>query len=139
MNIQSFLLTLHNSRLRCGIIFVSVLRMKNEKIHFRDSMLFYFKKRKIASQISHVICDVYRQNSISDHSVRMWFEIFKCGYFSLEYDVRCRGSSSVKADLLKGAIADIPRYTVQNYLFIINFYNSSEAITHIKYSKYYSV
>lgn len=67
-----------------NISFSAALRMENQTDHFRHIIFSYSKKSKNASQSARKMYTVYRQNTISDDTVRRLFEKFKCMNISLK-------------------------------------------------------
>ena len=58
------------------------MECKNE--HFRYILLFYFRKRKNAAQVSKKLRDVYGEEALKDRQCQNWFDKFHSGDCSLK-------------------------------------------------------
>ena len=65
-------------------IAILILKMKENKHHFRHIMLFYFKKGKKATETQKKICAVYGEGAVTDRTCQKWFAKFCAGDFSLD-------------------------------------------------------
>lgn len=58
--------------------------MNVNKEHFRNILLFYFRKGKNAAESCRDICDVYGKEAITHSTCKNWFKRFRSGELSLE-------------------------------------------------------
>ncbi|XP_029654779.1 histone-lysine N-methyltransferase SETMAR-like [Octopus sinensis] len=68
--------------------------MKENEIHFRHLILFYFLKAKNAAQTAKKKCAVYEDGVLAESTVRMWFTRFRAENYDLEYR-QCSGRPTV--------------------------------------------
>ena len=62
--------------------------MENQKKHYRHILLFYFRKRKNASQAHKKLCAVYGDEALKERQCQNWFDKFRSGDFSLKDEKR---------------------------------------------------
>ncbi|VDO01982.1 unnamed protein product [Rodentolepis nana] len=62
--------------------------MKEQDVHFRHILLYYFRKGKNASQAQKKLCAVYGDEALKERHCRNWFERFRSGDFSLKNSQR---------------------------------------------------
>ncbi|VDO14043.1 unnamed protein product [Rodentolepis nana] len=53
--------------------------MKEQNVHFRHILLYYFRKGKNASQAQKKLCAVYEDEALKERQFRNWFERFRSG------------------------------------------------------------
>jgi hypothetical protein len=64
------------------------LKIDNKNVHFRHTMLFYFKKGKNATQTQGKICAVYVEDAVNEGTRRKWFASFRDGNVDLDVEPR---------------------------------------------------
>ena len=84
--------------------------MENQKKHYRHILLFYFRKRKNASQAHKKLCAVYGGEVLKERQCQNWFDKFRSGDFSLKDEKRSGRSVEDDDDLIK-AIIDSDRHS----------------------------
>lgn len=57
---------------------------ESRKAHFRQILLFYFRKGTNAAGAMRAICDVYGEGSITQSTCSYWFRRFRSGDFNLD-------------------------------------------------------
>jgi len=57
------------------------LKMKNQTVHFRHILLFYFRKGKNARQACEKLRKVYSDNALQERQCQRWFTKFRAGNF----------------------------------------------------------
>ncbi|GFW83774.1 transposase [Trichonephila clavipes] len=85
--------------------------MENQKEHFRQILLFYFRKGKNASQAHKKLCAVYGDEALKERQCQNWFAKFRSGDFSLKDKKRSCHPVEVDYDLIK-AIIDSDRHSI---------------------------
>jgi len=91
--------------------FYTPLNMKENKVHFKHLMFFFYRKDKNATQAANKICTVYGEDAVAERTVRKWFARFKAGDFNLEDQERPSKPSTTDVDQIKTLIENNPRYT----------------------------
>ena len=84
--------------------------MENQKEHYRHILLFYFRKRKNASQAHKKLCTVYGDEALKERQCQNWFDKFRSSDFSLKDEKRSGRTVEVDDDLIK-AIIDSDRHS----------------------------
>lgn len=77
------------------ILFQCSAKIGVGKILFSCTILFYFKKGKKVSPTSRKICSVYKQNAVSDNTVRRWIKKYMSVNFILEDDLQPSGGQRI--------------------------------------------
>jgi histone-lysine N-methyltransferase SETMAR len=71
--------------------------MEPDKVHIRHCMLLFFKLDKTAKFAADQICEAWGEHSVTERTVRNWFQKFRDGNLSLEDEPRS-GRPSVDID-----------------------------------------
>lgn len=114
----------------------SDFKMKDQNIHFRHLMLFYFRKGKSGAKTVQKICSVYGHDVVALTTVCNWFRRFKSGNFDLD-DQKRSGRPTVNVDAIKSIIdqdchsttrsiaekVNISHITVGRHLKSLNYVN----------------
>ena len=58
--------------------------MEENTQHFQHIMLYYFKKRKNATEMQKKICAIFGEGAVTDETCQKWFVKFRAGDFSLD-------------------------------------------------------
>ena len=75
--------------------------MECENKHFRQILLFYFRKGKKAAEAHKEICEVYGVNCLTELTCQNLLKKFRSGDFSLKDDQRSGRLSEVDDDIMK--------------------------------------
>jgi len=99
--------------------------MKENKVHSRHLMLFYFRKGKNAAQTAKKICIVYGDSAVAESTVRKWFTRFRNGNFDLENRERSDRPAVVDDDQILTLIENNPRHTTRDIAEILHISHMS--------------
>ena len=84
--------------------------MEGNKVHYRHSMLFFYRKGKNVTQTTNKIWAIYGDGAIAERIVRKWFPKFKADDFNLEDQERPSRPSVIDKDQIKTLPENNPRY-----------------------------
>lgn len=87
--------------------------MNVNKEHFRNILLFYFRRGKNAAESYRDICDVYGEEAITHSTCKNWFKRFRSGEFSLEDAPRSGRPSEIESDEIMAMITNDRHLTTQ--------------------------
>ncbi|EFN64998.1 Histone-lysine N-methyltransferase SETMAR, partial [Camponotus floridanus] len=83
---------------------------KNE--HFRNILLFYFRKGKNAAQAAKKLRDVYGEETLKERQCRNWFDKFRSEDFSLKDEQRSGRPMNADDEQIK-AIIELDRHVTE--------------------------
>ena len=66
---------------------ILILKMEENKQHFQHSILYYFKKGKIATEMQEATYAVYGEGAMTDRMCQKWFVKFFSEDFLLNHAV----------------------------------------------------
>ena len=84
-----------------------------EKQHFWQNMLYYFKKGKNTTKTQKMIFAVYGEGSPSDQTCQKWFVKFHAGNVSLDDAPQSGRTIEVDSNQIETLIENSQRYTMQ--------------------------
>ena len=99
--------------------------MEENKQHFQNIMLYYFKRSKNATEMQKEICAVYGEVAVTDQKCRKWFATFRAGDFLLEEASWSGRPAEVDSDQIETLIENIQHYTIREIADILKISKSS--------------
>ena len=110
--------------------------MEYNNEHFRHILLFYFRKRKNATQTAEKLRDMYNEEALKDRQCRNWFDKFRSGDFSLKDEQRSGRPNEVDDDQIKAIIEldrhetvreteemlKVPKSSIDRHIFLLLYY-----------------
>ena len=65
-----------------------MLNFVPEKVFLRGVLLYYFKMKKTAAEIHHILVEVFGEHALAERTCQKWFARFKSGDFGLQDEER---------------------------------------------------
>ncbi|GFY18885.1 histone-lysine N-methyltransferase SETMAR [Trichonephila clavipes] len=78
--------------------------MESDKQHFRDILLFYYRKDKNAVQAKKKLTDVYGEGVLTVRQCQNWFANFRSGNFDVEDAPRSGRLVEADKDTIKALV-----------------------------------
>ena len=88
--------------------------MEDQNLHYRNILLFYFKKGKNAPQAFNKVCSVYGKDAISLCSCQRWFEKFRSGNLLVNNSSRTGRPTEIDTDKIKVLLDENPYSTARD-------------------------
>ncbi|KAL1139196.1 hypothetical protein AAG570_009255 [Ranatra chinensis] len=99
--------------------------MAYQNEHYRNLVLFYFKKGKKAAETCRKICAVYGEDAVTERVCQKWFSRFRSGNFSVQDAPRSGRPTEINSDEVKEMVDTNPRYTTRQIADILKISKSS--------------
>ncbi|XP_018337512.1 PREDICTED: histone-lysine N-methyltransferase SETMAR-like [Trachymyrmex septentrionalis] len=87
--------------------------MEDQTVHFRNILLFYFRKGKNARQACEKLRKVYGVDALKERQCQNWFKKFRAGDFNLKDAPRSGRPTEVDDDKMEAFIKSNSRYTTR--------------------------